>query len=239
MTADEDPAEFTARREALKRRINPLDRALLADNPDRTDFFETVYDMADGDAAAVPWADLAPKPEIANWLQENQGDGTAAIDIACGLGDHAEAMAEAGYLTSAFDLSEKAIGWARKRFPHTNVDYRTANLLELPEEWAGGFDLVNECYTIQSVPPPLHRRFSEAVAALVKPGGTLLVYARVRGEGTEHEGPPWPLMPSEYEIFADLGLECSLQTLFDIERPDRRIPHVFSVWKKAHIHAAR
>lgn len=232
MSGEEDPVEFAARREALKRRINPLDRELLDDNPDRTDFFETVYDMADGDAAGVPWADLAPKPEIAEWLTGNHGNGRTALDIACGLGDHAEAMAEAGYRTAAFDLSDKAINWARKRFPASDVDYRTANLLELPSDWTAGFDLVNECYTIQSVPPPLHRQFSEAVASLVKHGGTLLIYARTRAEGTEHDGPPWPLMPSEYEVFGDFGLECIDQSLFDVERPDRRIPHVFSVWKR-------
>lgn len=232
MSVDEDPAEFAARREALKQRINPLDRDLLADNPDRTGFFETVYDMADGDAAGVPWADLAPKPQIAEWLDGNPGGGKTALDIACGLGDHAEAMAAAGYRTSAFDLSEKAVAWAQKRFPGSNVDYRTANLLELPTEWASGFDLVNECYTIQSVPPPLHRQFSEVIASLVKPGGTLLVYARTRAEGTEHDGPPWPLMPSEYEAFGALGLRCVDQLLFDVERLDRRIPHVFSVWRR-------
>lgn len=231
-TNDDDPDAFAARREALKQRINPLDRDLLADNPDRTQFFESVYDMADGDAAAVPWADLAPKPEVASWLQQNPGQERSAIDIACGLGDHAEALANAGYRTSAFDLSEKAINWARKRFPETEVDYRCANLLDLPNDWPREYDLVNEVYTIQSVPPSLHRQFSEAIAGLVKPGGTLLIYARVREEGTEHEGPPWPLMPSEYESFQNYGLICAEQNLFDVVRPDRRIPHVFAVWKK-------
>ena len=232
MSGGDDPADFAARREALKQRINPLDSELLADNPDRTRFFETVYDMADGDAAAVPWADLAPKPQIANWLAANPGEGRLAIDIACGLGDHAEAMSAAGYRTSAFDLSEKAIAWASRRFPETKVDYRAANLLDLPADWSDGFDLVNECYTIQSVPPPLHDTFIEAVAKLVRPGGTLLVYARTRAEGTTHDGPPWPLMPSEYEAFGHLGLQSLSQDLFDIERPDRRIAHVFSVWTR-------
>ncbi len=229
---DENAAEFAARREALKQRINPLDREFMEGNPARLHFFEAVYETAEGDAAAVPWADLAPKPEIARWLEENPGNGRLALDIACGLGDHAEAMAAAGYRTSAFDLSEKAIAWARQRFPDTQVDYRAANLLELPADWAGGFDLVNECYTIQSVPPPLHERFIEVIAGLVRLGGTLLVYARTRGEGTSHDGPPWPLMPSEYEAFRRHGLTCEAQSLFGVERPDRSIPHVFSVWRR-------
>ncbi|MEZ5811011.1 MAG: class I SAM-dependent methyltransferase [Rhizobiaceae bacterium] len=229
---DDDAAEFAARREALKQRINPLDRELLADNPDRKRFFETVYDTADGDPAAVPWADLAPKAELADWLAANPGGGRTAVDIACGLGDNAEAIAAAGYRTMAFDLSDKAIGWARERFAGTAVDYRAANLLDLPADWPPAFDLVNECYTIQSVPPPLHRRFSERIAALVAPGGRLLVYARTRAENTDHDGPPWPLMPSEYDVFAEFGLVRQRENLFVVERPDRRIAHVFSVWKR-------
>ncbi len=232
MSNDEDPAAFAARREALKKRINPLDRELLADNPERTSFFEQVYDMADNDAAAIPWADLEPKEEIADWLTNNSGVGKTALDIACGLGDHAEAMAAAGYKTAAFDLSEKAIAWAKDRFPQSRVDYRVANLLELPGPWRTGFDLVNECYTVQSVPPPLHARFCETIAGLVNPGGVLLVYARTREEGSDHDGPPWPLMPSEYRAFSQFGLTLVEEQLFNVIRPDRDIPHVFSVWEK-------
>ncbi len=224
--------DFARRREEMKRRINPLDRELLAGNPDRKAFFDAVYNMADGDAAAVPWADLKPKDKIAEWLAKNPGNGKAALDIACGLGDHAEALEGAGYKTTAFDISEKAISWATQRFPDTSVDYLAANLMEPPKDWKGGFDLVNECYTIQSVPPPLHDKFARAIAALVKPGGTLLVYTRTRPQDSTHDGPPWPLMPSETGIFAELGFEAVTRERFEIERPDRRISHEFGVWSK-------
>lgn len=232
MTDDHLSEEFRRRREALKARINPLDKDILPDNPDRKAFFDAVYDMADGDAAAVPWADLRPKGKLVDWLADNPGEGKRAIDVACGLGDNAEAMAAAGYETTAFDLAGKAIGWARRRFPDSPVDYRAASLIEPPAEWLGAFDLVHECYTIQSVPPELHPRFARAVADLVKPGGILLVYARKRAEDAPADGPPWPLKPSETGIFAEFGFEPLHREDFDIVRPDRRIAHEFAVWRR-------
>jgi len=229
---DETPEEFSARREAMKAQINALDKDQVGTVPERKQFFESVYDMADGDEAAVPWADLKPKPQLSAWLAANPGGGARAIDIACGLGDNAEALAAAGYATTAFDLSQKAVDWAKRRFPESKVDYCAANLMEPPSGWTGSFDLVHECYTIQSVPPSMHADFSRAIAALVAPGGRLLVYTRLRAENSAVEGPPWPLMPSESGIFRTLGFVPESRSQFDLERPDRIIPHEFSVWRK-------
>lgn len=232
MSQTPDDPEFRRRREEMRKAVNALDHDGGEAAADRGKFFDAVYDMAGGDAAGVPWADLAPKPQLADWLRHNPGEGRSAIDIACGLGDNAEALAAAGYETTAFDLAETAIEWARKRFPESPVDYRLADMLNPPEGWAGGFDLVNECYTIQSVPPAMRETMTRGVAALVKPGGTLLVYARMRPEDSVAEGPPWPLTPSESRRFAELGLTLVSEETFDIVRADKSIPHVFAVWRK-------
>ena len=220
--------EFAARRAALSRRVGEIE----ARSGNRANFFDGVYDMAGDDPSAVPWADLKPKAELVGWLAGNPGRGGRAIDVACGLGDNAEAIAAAGYRTVAFDGSEKAIRWARERFPESDVDYRVADLLDVPAEWRSTFDLVNECYTIQSVPPDRHAAFAAAIAGLVKPGGTLLVYMRRRDEGSEASGPPWPLMPSELEIFSTMGFERVAHRPFALNRPDRTIPIVFDVWRR-------
>lgn len=233
MSADPDAPEFRRRRQDLKARVNRLDRETLVDDPARGSFFEAVYDQAEGDAAAVPWADLRPKDRLTAWLAANPGQGQRALDVACGLGDNAEAIASAGYATSAFDGSANAIDWARRRFPDSEVDYRVADLLRLPDEWTGRFGLVHECYTVQSVPPPLHEAMIRAIAALVAPGGTLLVYTRVRPDGSAVDGPPWPLTETETRLFAACGLDCASAERFDLVRGDGTLsPHLFAVWHR-------
>ncbi|GAB4349830.1 MAG: hypothetical protein Kow0026_05520 [Oricola sp.] len=201
--------------------------------PERREFFKDIYRSAGGDAGRIPWADLAAKAVLHEWLVKNPGDGKrTAIDIGCGLGDNAEALAAAGYETTAFDLSEHAIGWARKRFPGSPVDYTVADLFDLPERWKGAFDLVNECYTLQSLSPGMLAETAAAIASLVRPGGTLLVYARWRADGAEVNGPPWPLEESKLHVFADLGFTLQSEDRFTVERPGRKIPHSFAVWRK-------
>lgn len=229
MSGDDD---FVARRAALRARIDAIEGAQGASLSDRKAFFDTVYERAAGDAAEVPWADLKPKDRLDAWLAANPGRARRAIDVACGLGDNAEALSAAGWRTSAFDLSGRAIGWALERFPDSTVDYRVADLAALPSEWSGTFDLVHECYTIQSVPGELRTLFALAIASLVAPGGTLLIYARTRLDERPAAGPPWPLSPREANIFAEMGFQLGREELFDQVRPDRVIPHVFAEWQR-------
>ena len=231
--SNERDDDFIARRDAARHAVNALDRDSVHTTPARTDFFNAVYEQAGGDPAFVPWADLKPKPQLVQWLESHKGEGRRAIDIACGLGDNAEALAGAGYETAAFDLSGEAIDWARKRFPETKVDYRVADLTAPPDDWVGTFDLVHECYTLQSVPPEMLDALVPAVANLVAPGGTLLVYTRIRPDDAEASGPPWPLRESDAMRFAALGLELISLDAFSLERPGRLVPHWFCEWRRA------
>ena len=50
--------------------------------------------------------------------------------------------------------------------------------------------------------PTQHAVAARNIAAIVAPGGTLLVLATTRDEGAEVQGPPWPLTRTELEEFA-------------------------------------
>lgn len=126
-----DDKQFMARRSKARDRIS--EQLGLGDKPEeRNDWFEAVYDLADGDAAAVPWADLKPKKSLTSWLETQPASSLKgkAIDVACGLGDNAEALAAAGFDVTAFDFSKNAIEWARKRFSGGPVSYVVADLLK-------------------------------------------------------------------------------------------------------------
>ncbi len=199
-----------------------------------TDWFEELYASAQGDAALIPWADLEPHPALVDWMrrQPPPAPGTRAIDVGCGLGDNAAFLAKYGYDTTAIDISPSAIEWAKRR--HGGVaDFRVADLLDLPDDLRGAFDLVHETYTIQSLPIAMRSRVMAAIAALVKPGGRLLVNCRSRADGTEAEGPPWPLCRAELAEFERLGLHrVSLDEFVEERADNRRIPHFRAEYEK-------
>ena len=144
--------EFTSRR----RRARETTGSIFAEAEARGDplgWYDEVYRKAGGDTAMVPWADEETHPGLAEWIARS---GTIhegrALDIGCGLGDNAEALAATGYDVTAFDVSPIAVEWAGRRFPDSSVNYVVANVLDPPAEWLGKFDLVHETYTLQALP---------------------------------------------------------------------------------------
>jgi 2-polyprenyl-3-methyl-5-hydroxy-6-metoxy-1,4-benzoquinol methylase len=98
---------------------------------DATGWFERLYAEATTGDAIVPWDSRGPHPLLVEWTDGRKGHGLRALVVGCGLGDDAEHVASLGYDTVAFDVSESAVRGARARFPDSNVDYLTADLLEL------------------------------------------------------------------------------------------------------------
>lgn len=201
------------------------------------DWFEGLYEAADGDLAAVPWADNNPHPGLSAWLEQNSQDLTRAasraIDIGCGLGDNALALQQAGFDVTAFDLSQTAVDWAKQRYGDRGIHFQQADFFDLPPDWVGAFDFVHETYTIQALKGTLRAAAFAEIASLVKPGGHLLAICRSRPDGGPVSGPPWPISAREMKAFEAAGLVVEKFEEFDIEK-DRVIPH-FRVLYRAEI----
>jgi len=170
--------------------------------------FEAIYAGAETGGAKPPWDHGAPRPQLVEWAEARSlaGGGQEALVVGCGYGADAEFLAGLGFRTTAFDFAPTAIAGARLKHPQSQVEYLVADVLELPPEWQGRFDLVVESLTVQSMPPQQHTLAAQSIAALVAPHGTLLVLATTRDESSEVKGPPWPLSRGELEGFAIGGL---------------------------------
>lgn len=193
------------------------------DETDPTDIFERMYVAAADGGDAMPWDRGGPHPLLDEWARDVDGAGRRALVVGSGLGPDAELLAVRGFDVVGFDASSTAIEMARSRFPGSSVNYRVANLLEPPVEWRGAFDLVVESLTVQSLPPEYHAPATANVAAMVAPGGTLLVIATARADDSPTpDGPPWPLLRAEVEAFAQDGVEPVLiETIRAPDTPQR------------------
>jgi SAM-dependent methyltransferase len=170
---------------------------------DETVWFEQLYAAAETGDAQVPWFRGGPNPFLEQWVRERdlRGEGRRALVIGTALGDDAEMLAARGYAVTAFDIAPTAIERARRRFPDSPVDYRVADLLDLPAEWREAFDLVAEAITVQSLPLSLRDRAIDAIASTVAPGGTLIVVSGIHDGDGPREGPPWELTREELDRF--------------------------------------
>ena len=169
-----------------------------------TAWFERLYAAAEAGEAQVPWNRGGPNPFLAEWVEAHAGVGVGrrALVIGTALGDDAELLAARGFAVTAFDIAPTAIERARRRFPASSVDYVVADLLDLPVEWLGAFDLVAEAITVQALPLSLRDRAIDAIASTVAPGGTLVVVSGIHSGEGPRDGPPWPLTREELDRFA-------------------------------------
>jgi 2-polyprenyl-3-methyl-5-hydroxy-6-metoxy-1,4-benzoquinol methylase len=190
-------------------------------NGDPLGWFEALYATANGDPTTVPWAKLTPNPLLVEWLNQHPIVGKTAVVIGCGLGDDAEELSKRDIQVTAFDISESAIAWCKKRFPDSPVNYHIADLFQLA---LGTFDFVLESYTIQAMPPELRAQAMPKIAELVAPSGQLLVICR----GREPEQPlttvPFPLTRMELSGFTQAGLH-------EVEFEDLNEPDTVRRWR--------
>ena len=168
---------------------------------DATDWFDDYYKDANKQIDTIAWAKGETNPFLQEYLNSFHGTPSKAIVIGSGLGDDAFALYVAGFDVTAIDISPEAIAWAKERFDGAEIDFRVANLFDLPEELLGQFDFVFEAFTIQSLPLALRDRVITAIASLMKPDATVLAICNAKLDHEKFDGPPWPLTFNELRLF--------------------------------------
>ncbi len=202
-----------------RKKVRALAQKYRAENR-ALDWFEVLYAEAEAaeNTQLVPWADLAPNPNLVQAVQKDSYQGRALV-IGCGLGDDAEYLQSLGLSVDALDISPSAIKICRKRFPHTDVHYLVADILTFAPTVP--YDLVVESYTLQSLPVELRAEVIQRLPKLTAVGGTLLIICRGRENDDWEERLPFPLSRVELEPLQE---SCHLRSWEDY--PDEEDPPV-------------
>jgi 2-polyprenyl-6-hydroxyphenyl methylase / 3-demethylubiquinone-9 3-methyltransferase len=182
--------------------IAPIENATLPQNVDPAE-------LAKFSALAHRWWDpeseFRPLHEInplrLEWIERIcEGlAGKRVLDIGCGGGILAEAMAAKGARVTGIDLSEKALGVARLHQLESgaSVDYRLIAAETLAAESPGAYDLVTCMEMLEHVPTPA--AIIAAAATLTAADGTIVIATLNRN-------------PKSY-LYAILGAEYVLRLL--------------------------
>src|SRR2546425_11527223 len=153
----------------------------------------------------APESEFRPLHEInplrLDWIDRLSGGfhGKRVVDIGCGGGILAEAMAAKGARVTGIDLSEKALGVARLHQLESGADieYRLIPAETLAAETPDTFDVVTCMELLEHVPDPAST--VAACARLARRGG-VVVFATINRN------------PKAY-LFAILGAEYPLKLL--------------------------
>jgi 2-polyprenyl-6-hydroxyphenyl methylase / 3-demethylubiquinone-9 3-methyltransferase len=131
-----------------------------------------------------------------DWIAQHANlDGARVLDVGCGGGILAEAMARRGAKVTGIDLSEKALRVAQLHLLESKLDIRYEKAAA--EDFEGEFDVITCMELLEHVPQPAS--MVAACARLVRPGGQVFFSTINRN-------------PKSY-LFAVIGAEYVLRLL--------------------------
>jgi len=139
-------------------------------------------EIAKFEALASRWWDRSSEfrplhdinPLRANYIDEHSPvAGQQLVDVGCGGGILAEAMAQRGADVTGIDMGEAPLAVAKlhQQESGVEVDYRQSTAEQLAEREAGTYDIVCCLEMLEHVPDP--GSVIAACAALARPGGSL------------------------------------------------------------------
>ncbi len=145
------------------------DRASSASPDELAHFNRLASQWWDSDG---PFASLHAINPLRMAFVESHSDAgdSRVLDVGCGGGILAEALARSGARVTALDLAEDVIEVARDHAPdHLEIDYQVADITRFAPEHSGEFDVITCMEMLEHVEDPA--RIIEALAKAVRPGG--------------------------------------------------------------------
>jgi SAM-dependent methyltransferase len=137
----------------------------------------------------VPWDTGRPQPAILDRAAAGDVRGRV-IDVGCGAGTEALALADRGHEVVGVDFAAAAVERARARAAETGAGatFRVADALALAEAEVGSFETAVDCGLLHALGPADRRTYTGSLASVVDPGGRAVVLA-FGAEAPEDWGP--------------------------------------------------
>jgi len=148
-----------------------MNSTLNADPAELAKFSDLAHRWWDMDGEFRPLHQI--NPLRLDWIQSHCSlKGLQVLDVGCGGGILADAMACSGAMVTGIDLAAKSLKVAQLHALEaqtSNVQYREVSVEALAEQQPESFDVVTCMEMLEHVPDPAS--VVRACAALVKPGG--------------------------------------------------------------------
>jgi 2-polyprenyl-6-hydroxyphenyl methylase/3-demethylubiquinone-9 3-methyltransferase len=158
-----------------------LDRTIGSGNADPAElakFSALAHRWWDPESEFKPLHDI--NPLRVGWVEQIAGGlrDKRVVDVGCGGGIFAEALAHRGAQVTGIDLSDKGIGVARLHQVEsgTSVDYRLVAAETLALEMPAAFDIVTCLELLEHVPQPAS---TVAACATLAKSGALVVFSTI------------------------------------------------------------
>ena len=178
---------------------------------------------ATGDA---PWDAGAPEPGLLAWLAK-QGDAAPTGRVlvpGCGAGYSAAALASPARLVVGLDLAPSSAARFAEVAAHAGVQrfvtHVVGDFFEAP--LGAPFELIYDYTFLCALPLALRPRWAARMAALMRPGGTLLCMVfPIITPPPGYEGPPWPLTVADVRALLAADFDVVSETPSEHTHPGR------------------
>lgn len=164
--------------------------------PDATDqkvnnfaYWNTIYEREES-----PRWHIGVAPALKHWFETSGARPGRVLVPGCGYGPDAALLAQHSFEVTAVDFAPLAIKRAKLMHPDAKVDWRVADIFELPER--EHFDYVYEYTCMVAIQPQRRPQYAQACHDWLRKGGRLIGCFYNHGrEG----GPPFDITREQVE----------------------------------------
>jgi ubiquinone/menaquinone biosynthesis C-methylase UbiE len=130
----------------------------------------------------TPWDTGITPPEIVNVIESGQVPVGHALDLGCGTGTNAIALAQRSFTVTAIDISRRAIALAKRKTRSAQLTDRVRyerGDVTLMRRWVlgGSIDFAYDIGCFHNLKPQARRRYVAALTGVLKPGAIYMLYA--------------------------------------------------------------